>query len=71
MPFVDSEGVRIYYEVEGQGPPQLFMHGWGVNHSARTLRTLGYVKELKGGYRLILPDARGHGDSEKPHDIHA
>lgn len=29
------------------------------------------MKELKGDYRLILPDARGHGDSEKPHDIHA
>jgi pimeloyl-ACP methyl ester carboxylesterase len=34
-------------------------------------RSAGYVKELKGDYRLILPDARGHGDSDKPHDIQA
>jgi pimeloyl-ACP methyl ester carboxylesterase len=32
MPFVDSEGVRIHYEVEGEGPPLLIQHGFGSSH---------------------------------------
>lgn len=31
----------------------------------------GYVDPLKHDYRLILIDARGHGDSDKPHSVAA
>jgi len=27
MPFADHQGVRIYYEVEGEGSPILLAHG--------------------------------------------
>lgn len=66
MPYVDSAGVRIYYEVEGQGPPLVLIAG--LTGNLKTWRLYGYVKELKGDYRLILLDPRGHGDSDKPHD---
>jgi pimeloyl-ACP methyl ester carboxylesterase len=69
MPYVNSEGVRIHYEVEGQGPPLVLMHGFFGN--LKMWRSFGYVKELKGDYRLILLDARSHGDSDKPHDPQA
>jgi pimeloyl-ACP methyl ester carboxylesterase len=69
MPYVNSECVRIHYEVEGQGPPLVLMHGMTTTH--KIWWSLGYVKELKGDYRLILPDARGCGNSDKPHDIQA
>ena len=29
MADVDSAGVRIHYEFEGEGPPLLLMHGMG------------------------------------------
>ena len=28
----------------------------------------GYVDVLKGDYKLIMIDARGHGESDKPYD---
>jgi 3-oxoadipate enol-lactonase len=31
MPFVESQGRRIYYERHGEGPPVLFCHGAGSN----------------------------------------
>jgi pimeloyl-ACP methyl ester carboxylesterase len=66
MSYADNNGVRIHYEVEGTGPPLVLQHGltsdmsrWHVN---------GYVDVLKRDYTLILINARGHGDSDKPYE---
>jgi 3-oxoadipate enol-lactonase len=32
MPFLDRDGARLYYEVEGAGPALIFAHGLGGNH---------------------------------------
>ena len=66
MPYANNQGIRIYYETEGEGPPLVLMHGTGgsIDH----WRQIGYVEALKNDYRLILVDARGHGSSDKPHD---
>jgi pimeloyl-ACP methyl ester carboxylesterase len=69
MPYADNEGVRIYYEVEGEGPPLVLMHG-GLG-SLEMWRMFGFVELLKDDYELILIDARGHGASDKPHDSEA
>jgi len=69
MPYANNNGVKIHYELEGSGPPLILHHGLTNNH--RGWRTYGYVDALKADYRLILIDARGHGDSEKPHDAEA
>ena len=66
MPYVDNQGTRIHYVVEGQGPPLLLHHG--LTGSLESWNDYGYVDALKADYRLILMDARGHGASEKPHD---
>ena len=66
MPFVESAGVWIHYEVEGSGPPVTLMHGMGG--SIQNWVRAGYVDALKGELRLILIDARGCGASGKPHD---
>jgi pimeloyl-ACP methyl ester carboxylesterase len=66
MPYVDNGGVCIYYEVEGDGPPLLLHHGF--TDSIGGWREFGYVNALRGDYRLILIDARGHGASDRPHD---
>lgn len=66
MPYVDNAGIRIHYEVEGDGPPLVLQHGFTL--SLGEWRQFGYVDALKSDYRLILIDARGHGASDKPHD---
>lgn len=66
MPFVNNNGVRIHYEVEGDGLPLVLQHGFAG--SIQTWYERGYVGGLKQHFRLILLDARGHGQSDKPHD---
>lgn len=66
MPYANNQCVNIYYEVEGHGPPIAFIHGGTGN--LNSWRTYGYVELLKDKYTLILIDARGHGESDKPHD---
>lgn len=69
MPYADSQGVRIHYEVEGEGTPLVLHHGF--TDSLQDWYEAGYIDALKQDYRLILIDARGHGASDKPHDPEA
>ncbi len=66
MPFAENpeDGVRIHYEVEGDGPPLVLQHGTGG--SLERWRTRGYVDRLRDRFRLLLIDSRGHGESDKP-----
>jgi pimeloyl-ACP methyl ester carboxylesterase len=65
MPFVENDGVRIHFEVEGRGEPLVIQHGF--TSSIETVRLVGYSVSLKDSYQVILIDARGHGASDKPH----
>lgn len=47
-------------------PALMLVHGSAL--SSATWRTFGYLKALRDRYRLILPDLRGHGRSDTPHD---
>jgi pimeloyl-ACP methyl ester carboxylesterase len=69
MPYANSNGVKIYYEVEGEGPPLMLAHG--VTADLTAWKRFGYVDALKNDFRLILFDFRGHGRSDKPHEISA
>ena len=60
------DGARITYQIVGDGPPLLMVHGTALSRSI--WRGFGYVKALQEQYRLILVDMRGHGRSDKPHD---
>ena len=65
MPFANNNGVKIYYEVEGQGPPLVLAHGrW---RDLSDWRKSGYTDALRNDFSLILFDVRGHGKSDKPH----
>ena len=66
MPRVDNKGISIHYRVEGNGPPLVLGHGF--TDSSDIWYERGYVAALKPKYRLVLIDARGHGQSDKPHD---
>lgn len=66
MPYANNQGVRIYYQVEGEGDPIILHHG--STESLAVWYQSGYVELLKPNHQLILMDARGHGQSDKPHD---
>jgi len=52
----------LHYEVEGNGPALLLVHGFATNrYTWRHLRT-----RLAGNHRLWLLDLKGFGDSPKP-----
>lgn len=65
LPYVESDGVNIYYEVEGEGVPLMLLHG--LTQSLNGFRRLGYTEKLVKDHQLVLIDARGHGRSDKPH----
>jgi pimeloyl-ACP methyl ester carboxylesterase len=66
MPRVDNKGISIHYRVEGNGPPLILQHGF--SDSSEIWYEPGTVAALMPKYRLVLIDARGHGQSDKPHD---
>jgi pimeloyl-ACP methyl ester carboxylesterase len=57
---VKSGDAEIVYRVLGDGPPVILLHPFPVNHEF----WLPVAEVLAGRYRLILPDLRGHGESE-------
>jgi non-heme chloroperoxidase len=58
---VEANGVSLSVVDEGEGRPLVFLHG--VMCSGRFFD--GQVERLAGKFRVIVPDMRGHGDSEK------
>lgn len=68
MEFFDSDGVEIAYDVFGEGPPVLLIHGFASNGRVNWQST-GWVKFLvEAGRQVIVIDNRGHGESEKLYD---
>ena len=66
MSRVSDHGVRVSYDVVGEGRPLVLLHGWCCDRSWWT--EPGYVDELRTDHRLINVDLRGHGASDKPHE---
>lgn len=62
MPFVVNEGVRLFYEVQGDGEPLLLLHGFTLD--SRMWEPQFPV--LTSRYRVIVTDTRGHGRSDAP-----
>lgn len=65
MPYIDREGVEIYYHVSGSGPPILLSHGF-TSSSHMWQRQ---VEHLEDRYQVITWDFRGHGRSSSPEDL--
>lgn len=64
--FFDSAGVQIHYVDKGQGEPVVLLHG--IGGSLRSWVDTGVIDKLAIDHRVIAFDARGHGNSGKPHD---
>ena len=62
------DGTPIAYTDAGTGPAVLLLHGFAADHTANWAAP-GVIDALVGsGRRVIATDARGHGQSGKPHD---
>lgn len=65
MPVFQSDGFDLAYEIYGEGPPVVAVHGFGSNGIVNWVAT-GWVETLTGaGYSVITLDNRGHGESQK------
>jgi pimeloyl-ACP methyl ester carboxylesterase len=64
-PYVTNQGVKIHFEVEGQGAPLVLMTGFAGTFE--DWRIFGYSQMLSKNYQIILVDPRGRGGSDKPH----
>ncbi len=70
----DSKGVKIHYDIAGEGEPIVLIHGWMSDASMWGADSRGNTKlDTAGvpGFQVIALDCRGHGKSGKPHDKNA
>lgn len=67
MATFDSDGVTIHYEVFGEGPPMVLVHGFAASLDGNWVRP-GWIETLTPLRHVIALDCRGHGQSGKPHD---
>jgi pimeloyl-ACP methyl ester carboxylesterase len=65
VPFAKSEGADIYYEVHGEGPAVLFVHGSGGHHAAWWQQVPYFTSR---GYSVVTLDLRGFGRSTSNQD---
>jgi 4,5:9,10-diseco-3-hydroxy-5,9,17-trioxoandrosta-1(10),2-diene-4-oate hydrolase len=63
-----SNGLRLHYLDEGQGPVVLWMHGSGPGASGFSNFKGNFPKFVEAGYRNIVLDLPGFGRSDKPDD---
>src|SRR5262245_49666324 len=62
--FVERDGVKIYYEVYGDGhQTMVFLPPWSIVHARVYKAQLPYFSER---FRCITFDPRGNGKSDKP-----
>jgi len=60
MQHIVSDDAEIHYDIAGSGPPVVLLHPFPAHHEF----WLPLVKFLSSRYQLIMPDLRGHGESE-------
>jgi pimeloyl-ACP methyl ester carboxylesterase len=63
MPYLERDGVKLYYEEAGSGEPAIVMiHGWTCNHT----HWAAQVEHFSKKHRVVTLDLRGHGESDAP-----
>ena len=67
--FVERDGVKLHYEIYGNGPETMvFVPPWAIVHSRIYKAQLPYFSER---FRCITYDGRGNGKSDRPEDVAA
>jgi pimeloyl-ACP methyl ester carboxylesterase len=66
--FRARDGLELAYREMGTGRPVVLIHGYFSTGLVNWVRYGHAAKIVARGFRLIMPDLRGHGESAKPHD---
>ncbi|HET6504475.1 MAG TPA: alpha/beta fold hydrolase [Amycolatopsis sp.] len=70
-PFPGHDGIELTYRELGTGRALVLLHGFFSTAIENWVRC-GHAEQLAArGFRVIMPDLRGHGDSAKPQDASA
>ncbi len=62
-----SDGVRLAYHELGQGRPVVLLHGLFSVAMMNWIKFGHAARIAAEGFRVIMPDLRAHGQSDKPH----
>ena len=66
--FAARDGTVLAWHETGQGRPVVLVHGLFSNAQVNWIK-FGHAGRLaSAGFRVIMPDMRGHGESAAPHD---
>ncbi|MDQ0218646.1 alpha/beta fold hydrolase [Peribacillus cavernae] len=60
MGYVDSNGIKVHYNVKGTGEPIVFLHSLGAKSELWDQQ----VEYFQDNYKVITIDARGHGKTD-------
>ena len=63
MPYAIVNGIKLYYEVHGEGFPLVMIMGLGADSNWWPPRI---IEELSEDYKVVVFDNRGAGRSDKP-----
>ena len=72
MPYATNslDGVRTYFE-DGRGDAPAVLFYTGFADPLQVAKASRLARALRGEFRLILADHRGHGGSDKPRSVDA
>jgi pimeloyl-ACP methyl ester carboxylesterase len=62
-----SDGVRLAYHEVGEGRPAILLHGLFSDAYVNWIKFGHAARIVADGFRVIMPDLRAHGQSDKPH----
>jgi proline-specific peptidase len=62
MPLAEVSGIKLFYEIHGDGYPLILLHGYGATHDI----WIGQVSTLSKHFKVITYDSRGSGKSDHP-----
>ena len=70
MPHFETfDGLSLFYDDQGDGGPVVLLHGFAADINVDWVRSGILDLLLDEGYRVVTFDARGHGLSDKPHEL--
>jgi pimeloyl-ACP methyl ester carboxylesterase len=69
--FKTGDGVSLHVSEIGKGRPVLLLHGYFSDAETNWIKYGHAALLAEAGFRVIMPDLRAHGQSDKPHDVAA
>jgi pimeloyl-ACP methyl ester carboxylesterase len=66
--FTTFDGIQLAYTTGGTGPDVLLLHGFASSATGNWIQPGIADAIVASGRRVVAYDARGHGQSDKPHD---